>query len=102
MSSNQSNSSRLPVLVNLATNERYTLGGPSVTLGRAPENNVVLEEDGYASANHARIYWDQGCWWLEDLMSSNGTMVNNQLISTPWRLSPQDVIKVGRTFYRIE
>ena len=101
MSSNQPNAPRLPVLVNLTTAERYNIGGPSVTLGRAPENNVILPEDGYASANHARIFWNQG-WWIEDLMSSNGTTVNDQLISAPRQLMPSDVIKVGRTFFRIE
>jgi pSer/pThr/pTyr-binding forkhead associated (FHA) protein len=71
-------------------------------MGRAPDNQVVLPDDGYASAAHARIYWDQGRWWLEDLMSSNGTCVNDQLITTPRALEPHDVIKVGRTLFRIE
>lgn len=90
------------MLVNLATNETYTLDGASINLGRAPDNQVILPDDGYASAAHARIYWEQGAWWLEDLMSSNGTMVNDQLINAPWQLSPRDVIKVGRTKFRIE
>jgi pSer/pThr/pTyr-binding forkhead associated (FHA) protein len=89
-------------LVNLATNETYTLSGPSITLGRAPENHVILTDDDYASGDHARVYWDQGRWLLEDLSSSNGTYVNEQLISGPWQLSPSDVIKVGRTQFRIE
>ncbi len=102
MSSNAPQTGRLPVLVNLQTNETYMLSGPTVNLGRAPENEVILPDDGYASADHAKIYWDQGRWWLEDLMSSNGTTVNDQLISAPWQLSPNDIIKVGRTTFRIE
>lgn len=102
MTSNPSNPSRLPVLVNLTTSERHTLDSPSVTLGRAPDNQVVLPDDGYASAAHARIYWDQGGWWVEDLLSSNGTSVNDQMIQGPWQLSPHDVIKVGRTMFRVE
>ncbi|HEY9759920.1 MAG TPA: FHA domain-containing protein [Oculatellaceae cyanobacterium] len=101
MSSNQPNAPRLPILVNLSTGERHTVGGPNWTLGRAPDNNIVLYEDGYASASHARVFWNQG-WWIEDLMSSNGTTVNDQLISAPRQLAPSDVIKVGRTFFRIE
>ena len=102
MTSNPANPGRFPVLINMASGESYTLSNPSITLGRVPENNVILLEDGYASASHARIFWDQGTWWLEDLMSSNGTHVNDQLISEPWRLSPNDVIRVGRTVFRIE
>ncbi|HEY9712223.1 MAG TPA: FHA domain-containing protein [Chroococcales cyanobacterium] len=93
---------RLPVLVNLSTGEQYTLSELSITLGRAPENHVVLADDGYASAEHARIFWSDGAWWIEDRMSSNGTHVNDQLLSAPHRLSPNDTIKVGRTLYKIQ
>ncbi len=102
MSSNPPNPGRLPVLVNQATGQRHPISGPSLTIGRADDNNLVLPEDGYVSANHARIYWDQGWWWIEDLNSSNGTTVNDQLISQPRQLCPNDLIKVGRTVFRIE
>jgi pSer/pThr/pTyr-binding forkhead associated (FHA) protein len=102
MSENQANQGRLPVLVNLTTNESYQIVGPSTALGRAPENQVLLPEDGYASAHHARVYFDQGRWWLEDLGSSNGTFVNDQVVSGPYQLNPNDVIKVGRTHFRIQ
>jgi pSer/pThr/pTyr-binding forkhead associated (FHA) protein len=85
----------------LDTNERHTLVGKSIKIGRAPSNEIVLGEDGYASAEHARFYWNQG-WWVEDLMSSNGTRVNDQLITEPTQLSPGDVIRVGHTNFRIE
>jgi pSer/pThr/pTyr-binding forkhead associated (FHA) protein len=102
MTNNPANPAHLPELVNLTTGERHVLSDPSVTLGRAPENTVILPDDGYASASHARIFWDQNSWWIEDLMSSNGTSVNDQLIQAPWQLAPNDTIKVGRTVYRIE
>ncbi len=93
---------RLPKLVNLNTNEVYTLDSTSVTIGRSPDNQIVVPEDGYTSAEHAKIYWQEGSWWLEDLMSSNGTTLNDKLITAPSQLSPRDVIKVGRTTFRIE
>ncbi len=97
-----SNEPRLPTLVNQATGEKYVLNDPSIKLGRADDNQVILPADGYASASHARIYWDNGIWWIEDLGSSNGTSVNDQLLTKPHQLAPLDVIKVGRTFFRIE
>ncbi|MCA9801638.1 MAG: FHA domain-containing protein [Cyanobacteria bacterium HKST-UBA02] len=96
------NTGRLPILVNLTTGERFTINDSKVALGRAPDNQVVLPEDGYASAYHAQIYWDDGAWWVEDLNSSNGTKVNDQLLNAAWRLAPSDVIRVGRTEFRIE
>ena len=97
-----SQSVRLPVLVNLTSNERITIQGAEVRMGRAPENNVVLPDDGYASANHCRIYWDAGRLLLEDLNSSNGTSLNDKIITQTMQLAPNDVIKVGRTMFRIE
>jgi pSer/pThr/pTyr-binding forkhead associated (FHA) protein len=102
MTDSQATPGRMPVLVNLNTQARFTLNSPSASLGRAPENDVVLPEDGYASADHARVYFDQGRWWVEDLMSSNGTFVNDKLLGEPWPLAPNDLIKVGRTIFRIE
>ncbi len=102
MTSNPANPGRLPVLVNLSTHERFVLDGPSITIGRAPGNTVLLTEDEFASGKHARIYWQDGKWWLEDRNSSNGTRVNNEIITERWKLSPKDVIKIGRTSFRIE
>lgn len=100
MTSNPSAPTRLPVLVNLNTGERYTIDGPSVMIGRAPDNNILLTDE-FVSAVHARVYWAQG-WWIEDLKSSNGTSVNDQLITEPVQLRPGFVIKVGHTLFRIE
>lgn len=95
-------STRMPVLVDIITSERYTLTGQSTTVGRHPDCNIVIETDEYCSANHARIFWDQGAWMVEDLGSSNGTTVNDLPISQPTKLSPGDVMKFGRTRFRIE
>ena len=102
MTSNPTAPGRMPVLVNMNTEARYTITSTSAVLGRAPEHEIVLPEDGYASGDHARIYFDQGMWWIEDLHSSNGTFVNDQVLTAPWQLSPYDLIKVGRTIFRIE
>ncbi len=97
-----SNPNRLPMLINLSTQERFTLDGPSVSIGRLTSNNVVLANDEYASAKHARIFWSEGGWWVEDLQSSNGTAVNDQIITGPYKLAPGNVLKVGRTKFRID
>lgn len=45
------------------------------TLGSAPETDLQLG-DPYVSARHARLYWDGAGWWVEDLGSRNGTLLN--------------------------
>lgn len=92
---------RLPVLVNTETNQRIDITTKIVVLGRAPENEVVLPDDNYASGEHAKIFYDNG-WFIEDMNSSNGTYVNNEMLTGRRKLAPNDLIMVGRTTFRIE
>ncbi|NLG97198.1 MAG: FHA domain-containing protein [Chloroflexi bacterium] len=46
-------------------------------LGADTDNDVVLR-DSYVSGHHAVLRWDGVTWWVEDLRSRNGTMVNDQ------------------------
>jgi pSer/pThr/pTyr-binding forkhead associated (FHA) protein len=78
------------------------LDSPSITIGRDPENHLVIPDDEYCSADHARIYWEGGKLMLEDLNSSNGTAVNDQMLNGAQPLAPGDVLKFGRTVFRIE
>src|SRR5712692_9107550 len=52
---------------------------PENTLGADPVNDVVLN-DSLVSGRHARLHWDGAGWWLEDLGSKNGTLVNGERI----------------------
>ena len=51
--------------------------GPDVILGRAPDSHVRLN-DSLVSARHARLRRRDGRWYIEDLNSTNGTLVNQQ------------------------
>ncbi len=74
----------------------------SVTkLGRAATNTIVLAEP-FASNEHALVAWRGGQWWLEDLKSSNGTLLNGVRIQEPTVLSAGDVIGFGRISMRLE
>ena len=78
------------------------VGGSEVALelvtaiGRAEDNTLSLD-DPYASAHHALILWRAGRWWLEDLESHNGTLLNDERVDAPTPLASGDEVLVGKT-----
>ena len=86
----------------LAPGTERELDSTPVTLGRASENDLVLDDDEFASVKHARIEPRRDGVWLQDLESTNGTFVNGTKVTRPQKLSPGDVIRVGETDLRYE
>lgn len=74
---------------------------PVTTVGRSPTNTVVLS-DSFASAQHALILLRGSQWWLEDLESRNGTLLNDHLLEEPAVVSTGDIIGIGRFRLRLE
>lgn len=72
----------------------------SVTFGRSAGNTVVLDHEG-VSRNHATIHCGGPTeYWLIDLGSCNGTILNGQCISKPTRLRQHDIVEVaGHKFH---
>jgi hypothetical protein len=55
------------------------LQAAQLTLGRAPECELVFYDD-TVSRRHARLELREGRWFLVDLDSSNGTLVNGRRV----------------------
>ena len=72
-----------------------------VTVGRAPGCGVVLEEDTFVSQVHARLFRRGRETYVEDLGSTNGTLVNGQRISEVTRLQRGDQVQFGNTVAEI-
>lgn len=68
----------------------------TTSMGADPDNDIVLG-DPFVSGHHLRLRWDGAVWWLEDLNSKNGTLVNRQPVKPgqPQALSRGAVINVG-------
>ncbi len=68
--------------------QRYPLRGREVVrLGRAADNDVVLDAD-TVSRHHAELRWQQGHWFAYDLGSTNGTTVAGAPLTTEPILLP--------------
>ena len=71
-----------------------------VTIGRR-EDNVVVIEEGYVSGHHARIFQRNDNYVLEDLKSTNGTILNGEKIENKVYIRSGDKIKIGTTLFRV-
>ena len=82
---------------------RIVLGITKVTIGRAPDNTLVLG-DSKVSSHHAEIRPEGQYYSLVDLGSTNGTFVNDQRVNSgvPHRLQSGDTIRVGDTRFTFE
>lgn len=79
------------------TGTTVALQGQTITLGRAHDSTIVLDDD-YASSRHARIYQDRdGQWIVEDLGSTNGTYLDRTRLTTPMAIRPEVPIRIGKT-----
>ncbi|GAB2777946.1 FHA domain-containing protein FhaB/FipA [Streptomyces sp. NPDC054796] len=79
------------------TGTTVALQGQTITLGRAHDSTIVLDDD-YASSRHARIYPDRdGQWIVEDLGSTNGTYLERTRLTTPTPIPPGAPIRIGKT-----
>lgn len=73
--------------------------GP-VVVGRSPSSDIVIDEP-YVSATHARFTLQGPAIVLEDLNSTNGTLVNGHPISQPVTLRDGDDVQIGDTIMRV-
>ncbi len=56
----------------------------------------LILDDPMVSGRHMQLQWREGAWWLQDLKSTNGTMVDGRLVrEVP--LQPGSEIAVGNT-----
>jgi pSer/pThr/pTyr-binding forkhead associated (FHA) protein len=71
-----------------------------VTIGRSDACDLHLE-DTYLSSRHARIANDDGDLSIEDLGSTNGTYVNQELVKGRVHLERGDVVQVGGVLFEV-
>jgi pSer/pThr/pTyr-binding forkhead associated (FHA) protein len=69
-----------------------------VTIGRAPDNDVVVG-DPATSGHHGRIEVRAGAFWISDLGSTNGTLVNGEPVIEK-QLNDGDMIAIGQNTIR--
>lgn len=73
---------------------REFLVAGEATVGRAPGCAIVLTGE-YVSAHHARLFERAGRLWVEDLGSTNGTLLNGRRVRRPVVMRAGDRLRIG-------
>ena len=66
------------------------------TIGRSARNDLCVE-DPFASRLHAEVKRRGDSFWINDLGSANGTIVNKGRLTAPVQLHDRDIIRIGET-----
>jgi FHA domain len=84
----------------LEEGERFDLIG-GLSIGRSGDADLRIE-DRYASGLHARIFSREGRAYVEDMSSTNGTLLNDAELHGEAELIDGDVVRIGDTEFRFE
>jgi len=78
----------------------YDLDG-QIVLGRGDNADIRLQ-DPFASSRHALLYEQGNIIVIEDLDSTNGTYLNEELLQSPRPLHPGDRVRIGDSEFEFE
>jgi hypothetical protein len=84
----------------LGKGERFDLIG-GLSIGRSKEADVQID-DRYASSLHARVFSRDGRFYVEDMNSTNGTLLNGATLEGEAELIDGDNVQIGDTVFRLE
>ncbi|MBM4368648.1 MAG: FHA domain-containing protein, partial [Deltaproteobacteria bacterium] len=82
-----------------AEEQIYPFTNDQLTIGRGRENDIQIKNDSKVSRYHCKLFRRGNNFYIEDIKSSNGTLVNGELI-TDRRLFGGEEIVVGETYFR--
>lgn len=71
-----------------------------IIIGRHPSCECPVDDE-TISARHARLSFHQNQWWLEDLNSTNGTLLNQEKLTIPTVVISGDEFRCGDTHLTI-
>src|SRR5262245_19684483 len=84
----------------LEAEARFDLIG-GLSIGRSGDADVQIE-DRYASGIHARVFSREARSYVEDMNSTNGTLLNDAELKGEAELLDGDIVRIGDTEFRFE
>jgi pSer/pThr/pTyr-binding forkhead associated (FHA) protein len=74
--------------------EEFSFEGGEARLGRTADNDVVIK-DPSSSRSHARVFEEDGRYFVEDMKSANGTRLNGKPVKGVLELKSGDQVSIG-------
>jgi FHA domain-containing protein len=84
----------------LERNHRFDLIG-GLSIGRSKDADIQID-DRYASSIHARVFSREARFFVEDMSSTNGTLLNGATLQGEAELIDGDTVQIGDTVFRLE
>lgn len=71
-----------------------------ITIGRQGDN-IIQIADQFVSSYHAKVTLRNNNAYIEDLDSTNGVYLNDELIDEKEQLNPGDEIRIGNSVFKV-
>ena len=76
------------------------LSGRQLTIGRAGDSDLVVDDE-FTSTHHAKLVFINGEWLIQDLDSTNGTLLDGKKIATTTVVPMNTQVRVGQTSFEL-
>jgi pSer/pThr/pTyr-binding forkhead associated (FHA) protein len=88
----------LGYIIDTVSGGKFPLRGFRFSIGRDSSNDIEVKDES-VSRHHALIVCKDSRYFLEDLGSNNGTLLNGKIVIRQERLLTGDTIKLGHTVF---
>ena len=84
-------------LLDSNSHRRFVLANLKCKIGRDKTNQVMIDDDPFISRFHALVSVEEGHFFVEDLGSTNGTLINGSPLIRRRPLVNGDRLRIGRS-----
>jgi len=94
---------KIQVLGGPMSGAQFDIDKEVIFVGRSPGNDIRISDDA-VSRRHLKIFSVESCYFIEDLKTKNGTMINDEALDAGFArlITENDRIQLGSTVIRLD